>query len=111
MVIVDDYSRYPVVEILSKLTAKAVIPKRDNVFAMFGIPDVFKTDNGPPFNGAMVKEFANYLGFHHRKITPLWPQANGEAERFMKTIGKAIRAAHAEHRRWKQEMYFFCGTT
>ena len=107
MIIVDDYSRYPVVKILSKLTAKAVIPKLDNVFAMFGIPDVVKTDNGPPFNGAMFKEFANYLGFHHRKITPLWPQANGEAECFIKTIGKAIRAAHAEHRSWKQEMYCF----
>jgi hypothetical protein len=34
LVIVDYYSRYPVVEILSKLTAKAVIPKLDNVFAL-----------------------------------------------------------------------------
>jgi hypothetical protein len=104
---VDDYSRYPVVEILSKLTAKAVIPKLDNVFALFGIPDVVKSDNGPPFNGLHFKDFAKHLGFLHRKITPLWPQANGEAERFMKTIGKAIRAAHTEHRSWKQELYCF----
>ena len=74
---------------------------------MFGIPNLIKTDNGPPFNGAMFKEFANYLGFYHREITPLWPQANGEAERFINTIGKAIRAAHADHRSWKQEMYCF----
>ena len=67
---------------------------------MFGIPDVVKTDYKPPFNGTMFKEFANYLGCHHRKITPLWPQSNGEAESFMKTIGKAI-----------QEMHCFCGTT
>lgn len=107
MVVIDDYSRYPVVEILSKISAKAVLPKLDSVFALFGIPDVVKTDNGPPFNGSEFKEFANHLGFKHRKITPLWPQANGEAERFMKTIGKAIRAAHSEHRSWKQELYNF----
>ena len=107
MVIVDDYSRYPVVEVLSNLSAKSVIPKMDSVFALFGIPDVVKTDNGPPFNGREFKGFAEHLGFHHRKITPLWPQANGEVERFMKTIGKAIRAAHVEHRSWKQEMYSF----
>lgn len=88
MVVIDDYSRYPVIEILSKISAKAVLPKLDSVFALFGIP-------------------ANYLGFKHRKITQLWPQANGEAERFMKTIGKAKRAAHSEHQNWKQELYNF----
>ena len=113
MVIVDDYSRYPVVEVLSNLSAKSIIPKMDSVlkmdsvFALFGIYDVVKTDNGPPFNGREFKGFAEHLGFHHRKITPLWPQANGEVELFMKTIGKAIRAAHVEHRSWKQEMYSF----
>ena len=30
--------------------------------------------------------------FHHRKVTPLWPQANA-AERFMHTIGKIVRIA------------------
>lgn len=84
-----------------------MLPKFDSVFALFGIPDVVKTDNGPPFNGSEFKEFANHLGFKHRKITLLWPQANGEAERFMKTIGKAIRAAHSEHRSCKQELYNF----
>lgn len=107
MVVIDDYSRYPVVEILSKISAKVVLPKLDSVFALFGIPDFVKTDSGPPFNGSEFKEFANHLGFKHRKITPLWPQANGEAERFMKTIGMAIRAAHSEHRSWKQELYNF----
>ena len=111
MVIVDDYSRYPVVEILSKLTAEAVIPKLDNVFAMFGIPDVFKTDNGPPFNGAMVKEFANYLGFHHRKITPLWPQANGEAELFMKTSKKLFEPHMPNIGAGSKRCTVFCGTT
>ena len=47
------------------------------------------------------------MGFKHRKITPLWPRASVECERFMKTIGKAIRAAHTEHRSWKQEIYTF----
>jgi hypothetical protein len=37
----------------------------------------------------------------------LWPRANAECERFKKTIGKAIRAAHTEHRSWKQVIYTF----
>jgi hypothetical protein len=47
------------------------------------------------------------MGFKHRKITPLWPRANKECERFMKTIGKAIHIAHTEHSSWKQEIHTF----
>ena len=40
-----------------------------------------------------MTQFASYLGFTHRRITPLWPQANSESERFMRVIGKTIQAA------------------
>ncbi|KAL5018211.1 hypothetical protein ScPMuIL_003933 [Solemya velum] len=53
------------------------------------------------------RDFAENFGFHHRKITPLWPKANGEAERFMRTLGKTIRASTAENLSWKQELYKF----
>ena len=82
MVVVDEYSRFPIVEHLTSLTAKAVIPLLDKVFS---ISEDFR-------------QFAKTLGFKHRKITPLWPRANAESERFMKTIGKAIRAANTQHR-------------
>jgi len=47
------------------------------------------------------------MGIKHRKITPLWPRANAETERFMRTIKKSIKAAHAEHKNWRQEMFKF----
>ena len=50
LVIIDDYSRYPVVEIVSTTSSAAVIPKLDSVFSIFGVPKVVKSDNGPPFN-------------------------------------------------------------
>ena len=79
------------------------IPKLDRIFAAYGVPQVVKSDNGPPFNGSEFAQFAKYLGFKHRKVSPLWPEANGEVERFMKTFGKVLRTtAH-----WKQDMYQF----
>jgi hypothetical protein len=107
MVIIDEYSRYPVVETLTSLTAKSVIPLLDKTFSIFGIPKELKSVNGPPFNSQEFRKFADYMGFKHRKITPLWPRANKECERFMKTIGKAIHTAHTEHSSWKQEIYTF----
>ncbi|XP_048735644.2 uncharacterized protein K02A2.6-like [Ostrea edulis] len=105
MVVID--SRYPVVEILKSISAKSVLTRLDKIFAEFGIPCTLKSDNGPPFNGSEFKQFAEYLGFKHRKITPLWPKANAESERFMRTIEKTIRASNVESKNWKQEIYTF----
>ena len=72
MVVIDKYSRFPEVEIVTSTSARSTIPpKLDAIFARQGIPDFLKSDNGLPFNGKEFKNFAEYLGFHHRKITPL----------------------------------------
>jgi hypothetical protein len=66
------------VELLKGLTAKEVVAKLDKTYATFGIPKVLKTDNGPPFTSKQFADFAQYCGFYHKRVTPLWPRANGE---------------------------------
>ena len=90
-VVIDDYSRFPEVEIVHLTSAKAVRPKLHCVFAAYGVPQVVKSDNGPPFNGHEFAQFTDYLGFKHRRVTPLWPEASGEVELFIKTFGKVLR--------------------
>ena len=104
LVIVDEFSRYPVVEVVRSLSAKTIIPVFDRIFAMFGVPESMKSDNGPPFNSEDFAKFATALGFHHHRVTPLWPRANGEAEQFMDNIGKTIRAAQTEAKPWLKEL-------
>ena len=43
-------------------------------------------------------------GIKHQHVTPLWPQANGQAKRFMQPLGKAIKAAKLEGKDWKEEL-------
>ncbi|PIK56956.1 hypothetical protein BSL78_06157 [Apostichopus japonicus] len=107
MVVIDDYSRYPEAIIIPSLQAKTVIPELDKIFSRHGIPKVVRTDNGPPMNSEDFAKFANYLGFTHRKCTPLWPRANGEAERFISTLIKSIRASVKQKKTWKQELCKF----
>ena len=88
--VVDEISRFPEVELLTSTSAKAVVPNVDAIFSRQGIPDILKSDNGPPFDGHEFKNFADYLGFKHRRITPLWPKANGEGERLVQTLEENI---------------------
>ena len=100
----SDYSRYPVVETVKSTSANTVISIVDKVLSEFGIPDVVKTGNGPSFNSSAFQSIAQTLGFQHRKVTPRWPRANDEVERFVRTVKKT---ANVERKSWKQEMYRF----
>ena len=105
MVIMDEYSRYPNVEIVKSVSANTVIPVLDKVLSTFGCCKVIKTDNGSPFNSHAFAKFAEHSGFKHRRITPHWPRANAQAEAFNKPLMKLVRTAHLEHKSWRQELY------
>ena len=72
LVVIDDYSRFPEVE-------KAVLSKLNRAFATYGVPQVVKSDNGPPFNGHEFAQFVDYLGFKHCRVTPLWQMVKWNA--------------------------------
>ncbi|CAB3992860.1 Transposon Tf2-9 poly, partial [Paramuricea clavata] len=76
----------------------------ENIFSQFGYPEEMVSDNGPQFTSHEFKSFLHSCGIKHRLITPYWPAANATVERFNKTLGKAVKAAHAEGRNWKQEL-------
>ena len=82
VVVVDEFSRFPEVELLTSTSAKAVVPKLDAIFSRLGVPDILKSDNGHEF-----KTFADYVGFKRRLV---------------QTLEKNIRTAHIEGKNWKQ---------
>jgi hypothetical protein len=86
-----DYSRYVFVHTLKSVAMDYVQPILEELFSMFGTPQVYKTDNGAPFMSHRFAEFAEQWGFKHRKVTPLWPRANGGAESVMLKLGKVVR--------------------
>lgn len=104
LVIIDEQSRFPVVEVVRSTSAEQILPRLRKTFALFGTPDVVKSDNGPPFNGKDMASLAAELNFHHRKVTPYWPQANGTVERFMRPLVKLIQTAHLEAKDLEMEL-------
>ena len=47
LIVVDEYSRFPVVEVIHSTSADTVIPAFDRIF---GNIEQLKTDNGPPWS-------------------------------------------------------------
>jgi len=103
-VVIDAYSRFPEVEVVHFTAANT---KMDRIFATHGLPQVVRSDNGPPFNSEEIRKYMVENGISHLRITPLWPQANSEAENFMKPMTKAIRSAHAEGKPSKKYFHKF----
>ncbi|CAF1038215.1 unnamed protein product, partial [Brachionus calyciflorus] len=107
LVLVCEYSRYPLVRIVTSTSANKVIPVLNEIFSVFGIPGVLKSDNGPPFNSHDFKKFSLEQGFKHKKITPLWPRSNGMCERFMRNLGKVMRNSSSSQSDWEAELVEF----
>ena len=107
LVVIDAYSHYPEVEFVEGTSAKVVLPVFEKVFTTHGIPNELKSDNGRPFQSEAFQKFAEEKGFTHKRITPRWPEANGQAENFMKNIGKVAKTAHIHGKDWKRELYIF----
>ena len=107
LILYDEYSRFPVLHYVTTTSARAVIPQLETVFALFGIPKVLKSDNGPPFNGEEFSKFARQQGFHHRKITPRHPMANGMCERFVKTLKRVIQTTESSHENFREAITNF----
>ena len=107
LVVVDRYSRFPEVEIVRSTKAEVVIPKLDKIFAVHGIPECIKTDNGPPFSGNEFARYLEVLGITFEPSIPYWPQANGEVERFNRSLTKALQTAVTEGKVWRQELHRF----
>ncbi|CAC5369451.1 unnamed protein product [Mytilus coruscus] len=57
----------------------------------FGYIDQLITDNGPQFACREFAQFAKEYGFVHTITSPHYPQANGQAERFVQTLKNLIK--------------------
>ena len=99
---VDYYSRYVEIDIIKKNTAEAAIESLDRIFTIHGLPYTVTSDNGTHFTANEFEEYLKRCGIKHRRITPLWPQANGEIERQNRSMLKRMKIAQIERQDWKK---------
>ena len=98
LTLVDTYSRYLLaVSCGSSTGACEARSAMERAFAEHGLPEVIRSDNGPPFATASVTGLSALsawwikLGVHPERIRPGKPQENGRLERLHLTLLEAMR--------------------
>ena len=93
LLIVDYFSKFPIIRKLHGLSTGQVIGELKGIFSENGIPETIVSDGGPQFRSEF-KEFAQKWGFEHIQSSPHHHQSNGEAERYVRTIKDTLTKAH-----------------
>ena len=93
LVVVDAYSKWPEVYIVSSTSAQQTIDKLRQIFACHGLPATLVSDNGSPFQSTEFQQFAAANGIPHRRVPPYHPASNGLAENMVKTVKHALSKA------------------
>lgn len=107
LVVTDWFTKFVQVQPLRKATAQAIVKFLENeVFLMFGVPQIVMCDNGPQFVGGVFQKLMEKY-----KVQKVWynasyhPQVN-PVERTNRVIGTAIRSyVKDNHRLWDEEIY------
>jgi putative transposase len=100
--VTDGFSRY-LIRVAATTSTQHVQcrPLMEQAFRECGLPEVIRSDNGPPFASTGITGLTAMsvwwikLGIRHERIDPGQPQQNGRHERFHLTLLEAMRPAPA----------------
>ena len=80
LLVVDYYSRFPVLCKLGSTTSRVLVQEMKAVFAELGVPNMIVSDGGPQYTSAEFKDFTKRWQIEHRVSSPRNPQSNCMAE-------------------------------
>jgi len=96
LIVVDSYSKWPEVPVMSSTPASKTVTVLREIFARNGIPRELVSENGPQFVSQEFDQFLSNNGIRHIKTSPYHPVSNEVAERVVQTVKKALRAGLRE---------------
>ena len=86
LIIVDAYSRFPVIKLVPSMSAAILVKVTRGVFADFGCPKCIVSDNGTQLVSAEFRSFLAKNGVKFLNSPPYHPASNGLAERGVRSF-------------------------
>lgn len=91
LILIDAYSKWLEVKIVSSATSSATIEHLRSIFSVHGLPELIVSDNGSVFTSAEFQDFMVGNGIRHIRTAPYHPASNGQAERAVKIVKDALK--------------------
>ena len=79
LLLVDYYSRFPILCKLGSTTSKVLVQEMKAVFAELEVPNVIVSDSGLQYIPTEFKDFTKHWQIEHRVLSPRNLQSNGMA--------------------------------
>ncbi|XP_017471605.1 PREDICTED: uncharacterized protein K02A2.6-like [Rhagoletis zephyria] len=88
--IVDAFSKFPEIFQITNITTQTIVSKLNEMFSRYGDCKILVSDNGTQFTSATFQQFLKSRAIQQIRTSPYHPQSNGQAERFVDTLKRAL---------------------
>ena len=96
LLLVDYTSRYPIICKLTSMTAQYVIGHLKVIFSEYCWPNTIVSGNGLCYTAEAFTKTMQEYRVNHITSSPLYPQSNGLAEKFVQTVKSLFYKAREE---------------
>jgi transposase InsO family protein len=91
LVVTDTFTKFTEAYALRNIEAKTVAKKLvEEWICRYGTMSIIHSDQGRQFESRLFSEVCKLLGIHKTRTTPWRPKANGQVERFNRTLGALL---------------------
>lgn len=102
LVIVDAFTKFVILHPVKTVGSREAIRKLKETFGIFGSPRRIISDRGKAFTSKVFREFLGDRGVKHVLNAISTPRANGQVERYNRTITEAITASVQDEASWDE---------
>lgn len=106
LVLVDAFTKFVFISAVKNTKSKGVINELDKIFKVFGNPKRLICDSGSAFTSKLFTAYCKERNIRTHIIATAVPRANGQVERYNRTILEALRSmgADTENNKWDQHI-------
>ena len=110
LLVVDYTSCYPVVHKLAFMTGQHIASQFKLICSEYGWPETIVSDNGPCYTSEVFTNLMSEYNINHITSSPLYPQSNGLAEKYMQIVKNLFYKAKEEGKDLYQSLMVYRNT-